>query len=207
MAETFKIGRSFEMPITIDEKHASVSHDHATITVDGEEWTLCDNDSTNGTFVEENGEFRRCYKLKISPDTWIRLGEQGHRGYYFKARRVLKPDDYREDFAMLGKKYKEMEESRAKLDSTRRSLKFLTPALLILGLGASFLPGIKENAMAVRVCFILPGLISPFIQEKLVGQLEKRVKRLQQEMICPKCRRTLGKDDIYNREHLYCKAH
>lgn len=75
----YRLGRDFDAPIPIDAKHASVSHDHASITVEGDEWILCDNDSTNGTFVEENGEFRRCKRLKIDPGTWIRLGEPGHR--------------------------------------------------------------------------------------------------------------------------------
>lgn len=97
----FHIGRDFEVPFAIDSKHASVSHNHASITIDGENWTLCDNDSTNGTYIEENGEFRRCKRIKVTPSTWIRLGEQGHRGYYFKARRVIRPNDYREDFEEL----------------------------------------------------------------------------------------------------------
>ena len=54
---------------------------------------------------------------------------------------------------------------------------------------------------------MLPGFISPFIQDILMNRLEQKVKRFQKELICPKCRRVLGKDDIINREHSYCKAH
>lgn len=204
---TYKLGRDFEAPIFIDDKHASVSHDHATITVDGNDWTLCDNDSTNGTFVEENGEFRRCKRLKINPDTWIRLGEQGHRGYYFKARRVVRPNDYREDFQELYEVFQEYEETKSKLESYRRVVKFITPVLMCIGLVLSFLPPVRDNGLAVRASFMLPGFLSPFIQDALLNKLEQKVKKLQKELICPKCRRMLGKDDIINREHSFCHAH
>lgn len=204
---TFKIGRDFEVPFAIDDKHASVSHNHATIIIDGDNWTLFDNDSTNGTYIEEKGEFRRCKKLKVSPNTWIRLGEQGHRGYYFKARRVIRPNDYREDFEELNDVFQEYEETKRQLESYRRAVKFITPLLMCIGLILSFLPAIKDNGMAVRASFMLPGFLSPFIQDALLNKLERKVKRLQKELICPKCRRALGKDDIINREHSFCHAH
>lgn len=204
---TFQIGKDFDTPFAIEDKHASVSHNHAAITIDGENWILSDNDSTNGTFIEGNGVFRRCKRLKISPSTWIRLGEQGHRGYYFKARRVIHPNDYREDFEELNEVFQEYEETKGQLESYRRAVKFITPVLMCLGLVLSFLPTIKENGMAVRASFMLPGFLSPFIQDALLNKLEQKVKRLQKELICPKCRRALGKDDIINREHSFCHAH
>lgn len=204
---TYNLGRDYDVPIPIEEKHASVSHNHASITVDGDNWVLCDNDSRNGTYVEENGIFRRCKKMRITPSTWIRLGEEGYRGYYFKARRVVKPNDYREDFAELFEIYQELEVTRDKLESYRRNVKFLTPVLMIIGLGLSTLPAIKGDFWRVRFSFMIPGVVSPFIQDALLSKLEKKVKKLQKELICPKCRRTLGKDDIINREHPFCHAH
>lgn len=205
--QTYILGRDFDTPFAIDDSHTSVSHNHASIIIENDVWTLVDNDSTNGTFVEDNGVFRRCKKVRINPDTWIRLGEQGHRGYYFKARRVIKPRDYREDFENLYEIYQELEETKTILNSNKRVVKFITPALMCLGLVLSFLPGIRDNGIAIRVSFMLPGFISPFIQDFLLHKLENKVKRLQGELICPKCRRTLGKDDIINREHSFCHAH
>ncbi len=204
---TYYLGREYEAPIPIDDKHASVSHKHASITIDGDTWVLTDNDSTNGTFIEDNGTFRQCKKIKIAPSTWIRLGEQGHRGYYFKARRVLHPNDYREDFEELYETYQELEESKHQLENHRRAVKFITPLLMCVGLVLSFLPGIKDNGLAVRASFMLPGFVSPFIQDVMLNKLEKKIKKLQGELICPKCRRSLGKDDIINREHSFCHAH
>lgn len=205
--KTYNIGRDFETPFPIDGKHASVSHNHASITIDGDKWTLYDNDSTNGTYVEENGKFRRCKRLKITPSTWIRLGEQGHRGYYFKARRVIRPNDYREDFEELYKIFQEYEETKNRLETHRRIVKFITPALMCIGLLFSLLPHIEKNYIIVRASFMIPGFLSPFIQDAFVTKIEKKVKKLQKNLICPKCRKALGKDDILNREHSFCHAH
>ena len=158
-------------------------------------------------YIEENGIFRRYSRCKISPSTWIRLGEQGHRGYYFKARRVLKPNNYQEDFAELYDIYHELEEAKKNLDSKRRLAKFMTPVLMVIGLIVSFLPEIKDSAIAVRASFMLPGFVSPFLQDLLLNHLGQKVRNLQSKLICPKCRRQLSKDDIMNREHPYCKAH
>ena len=205
--KTYYLGRDFTDPIKISDKSVSVSHKHATITIDGDEWILQDTESTNGTYIEENGIFRRYSRCKISPSTWIRLGEQGHRGYYFKARRVLKPNNYQEDFAELYDIYHELEEAKKNLDSKRRLAKFMTPVLMVIGLIVSFLPEIKDSAIAVRASFMLPGFVSPFLQDLLLNHLGQKVRNLQSKLICPKCRRQLSKDDIINREHPYCKAH
>lgn len=204
---TYNLGRDFSVPFQIDDKHASVSHNHASIIIDGDQWLLRDNDSTNGTYVEENGKFRRIQNLKINQKTWIRLGEQGHRGYYFKARRVIMPNDYREDFVELNDIYQELENAKEKLESHRRTVKFLTPTLMIVGLVLSALPGIEGNFWGVRLSFMLPGFVSPFIQDILLNKLEKKVKSLHGQLICPKCRRPIDKHDILNREHPFCHAH
>ena len=61
--------------------------------------------------------------------------------------------------------------------------------------------------IAVRASFMLPGFVSPFLQDLLLNHLGQKVRNLQSKLICPKCRRQLSKDDIINREHPYCKAH
>lgn len=204
---TYQLGKDFKVPFSIPDTHASVSHNHASITVEGDNWILQDNNSTNGTYIEENGVFRRYDKVRITPDTWIRLGEQGHRGYYFKARRVLRPNDYREDFNQLYEVYQEYESTRNKLESRRRAVRYLTLPLTLIGLFISLLPRIKESEWGPRMSIAMAGLLSPFIQDGLLLRLEKKAKSLQKELICPKCRRTLSKDDIINKNHSYCHAH
>jgi hypothetical protein len=204
--KTFNLGRDEGNHIVIDDKHASVSHYHASITINGDTWILTDRQSKNGTYIEEDGQFRRYERVNITPSTWIRLGEQGHRGYYFKARRVIKPNDYREDFAELYEIFQEYETAKKQLESHRRTVKFITPVLMCIGLILSFLPCIRNNGLAVRASFMLPGFVSPFLQDILLNKLEGKIKKLQEELICPKCRRTLGKDDILNRSHTFCHA-
>ncbi|MGN1173684.1 MAG: FHA domain-containing protein [Muribaculaceae bacterium] len=206
--QTFTLGLDYETPFPIDGKHASVSHNHATITVDGDEWILYDNGSTNGTYVEENGCFRKIAKIRISPSTWIRLGEQGHRGYYFKARRVLSPNDYREDFNELYDMYEELQQKKSMLESKRGVTKYIGPMIgCLCTIGLSCLPGIKDDLNIIRGIMLLPGVLSPLLQSMMLNRLERDVKGLSANMICPKCRRALGKDDIISKEHAYCHAH
>lgn len=177
--KTFNLGRDVGNHIVIDGKHASVSHNHASITIDGDTWILKDLQSKNGTFVEEDGEFRRYDKIQITPRTWIRLGEDGHRGYFFKARRILKPNDYREDFAELYEVYREYEETKAKFESRRKLAKYLTLPLMLVGLCISVIPCIAKYPWGPRIALTLSGVLSPFIQDILLSKLEKKVKRLQ----------------------------
>lgn len=204
--KTFNLGLDEGNHIVIDGKHASVSHNHASITIDGDTWILTDRQSTNGTYVEEDGVFRRYERIKITPSTWIRLGEPGHRGFYFKARRILKPNDYREDFAELYEVFREYEETKAKFESRRKLAKYITLPLMLVGLCISVMPYIAKYSWGPRIALTLSGVLSPFIQDILLSRLEKKVKRIQKELICPKCRRTLGKDDIVNRSHTFCHA-
>lgn len=207
--QTYNLGRDFETPFVIDEKHKSVSHDHASIIVDGDKWILCDHNSTNGTYVEEDGEFRRYNRLEITPSTWIRLGEQGHRGYYFKARRVIHPNDYSEDFEELYVLFQDFEATKQRLDNRRKKVRYIiTPVLGLIFLGFSCMPCIaKMGGQAIRLVIVVPSLLSPFIQDIFLNRLEKKVKKLQRDLVCPKCRRMLGKDDILNKEHSLCHAH
>lgn len=52
--KTYYLGRDFADPIKISDKSVSVSHKHATITIDGDEWILQDTESTNGTYIDLN---------------------------------------------------------------------------------------------------------------------------------------------------------
>ena len=205
---TYTFGRDHDYPIPISDIHSSVSHTHATLTIDNDDWVLIDNDSTNGTYIEENGLFRRCKKAKVRPDTWIRLGEEGHRGYYFKAYRVLRQNNYKEDFEELYAVFQEYEEAKKKLETHMRLSKFVSPILMLVFYGLSYcIPVIQNNSDLSRLFILAPGLCAPFITDKLLNNLNNNVKNLHQRLICPKCRRPLSKHDIINREDPICHAH
>lgn len=204
---TYQIGRAFEKPFKIDDKHASVSQNHATITIDGEKWTLTDNDSTNGTFVEDDGVFRRCKHIHIKPNTWIRLGQEGYKGYTFKARRVLKPKDYSEDFDEIYEILQEFEETKRKLEVQKKVVRKIGPVLSVTFFGLSFaIPGINHSPIWSRLLIMAPGAIAPFISDAMINGLEKKLKFLQSLLICPNCRMPLSVHDIKNRSHSICKA-
>lgn len=204
---TYQIGRDFDKPIKIDEKHSSVSHNHATINIDGDNWTLTDNNSTNGTFIEDGGVFRRCQHVKITPNTWIRLGQEGHKGFTFKARRVLRPNDYSEDFAELNEILREVNEAKQKLQRQKNLVRYLMSFLPIACFFLSFqIPALDQSPRASRFFIMLPGAAAPFLSSLFVKGAESRVKELEAELKCPKCRRTLSTYDIKNRACTICKA-
>ena len=207
---TFNLGLQFADPIEIGVDHLSVSHHHAKITIEGDNWVLEDLNSRNGTYVEENGKFRRCDRISIKPETWVRLGAEGKQGYYFKARRVLYPNDYRLDFNELKEKYQELQETKNKLEALRKYRNLVNLLLIVIGLCLSFNPWIpffSQNPFGIRLCFILPSIFSPMIQDKLSEKLQNKLKNIQNSLVCPKCRRSLNKDDIEYRAHLYCGAY
>ena len=203
----YQLGRDFDKPFKIEDKHTSVSHNHATITIEGDRWTLTDNDSTNGTFIENDGEFRRCKHIHITPNTWIRLGHEGYKGYTFKARRVLKPTDYSEDFAEIYDLYEEFEITRKRLETQKNLARYVIPLISFAFFGLSYaIPGIKDSPLWSRLFIMAPGCFSPFITDILIKKQDLKLKRLQSQLICPKCRMPLSSYDIKNRTHLICKA-
>ena len=206
----FNLGLQFAEPIEIGADHESVSQHHAKIIIEGEKWVLQDLNSRNGTYIEENGKFRRYDRISIKPETWVRLGAEGKQGYYFKARRVLYPNDYRQDFFELHEKYQELEETKSKLETLRKYRNVVNLSLVVIGLFLSinpWIPFFSQNPVGIRLCFILPSIFSPLIQDKLSEKLQNKLKNLQNSLVCPKCRRSLNKDDILYRAHLYCGAH
>ncbi|MCG2887344.1 MAG: FHA domain-containing protein [Vulcanisaeta sp.] len=66
------LGRSPENIVVIPDP--TVSRKHAVITVMGNEVVVKDLNSTNGTYVLENGEFRRINEYRFSNEAMIRLG-------------------------------------------------------------------------------------------------------------------------------------
>ncbi|MDE7135600.1 MAG: FHA domain-containing protein [Muribaculaceae bacterium] len=203
----FYLGHDHEDPIKIDKTATTVSRNHATIEVDNNNnWILTDTNSANGTFVEQGGEFRRINRIRITPDTWIRLGAEGIYGYSFKARRVMSPNDYRHDFRDLKHVLKEFKAVNESLERKTMMLRYIVPLFSLIALGFSFIPAIGSSPIGIRAVMIVPGMVAPFLQGAFLTGLRKRKKQLQSMMICPKCRRRLSEDDIVSGFHNVCKA-
>jgi predicted component of type VI protein secretion system len=84
-ADYITIGRAADNTICLD--HASVSKHHATLTVDGNDFKLCDLHSTNGTIV--NGDSIVCTHLKDGDR--ITLGDIELRFALAEKSRALSP--------------------------------------------------------------------------------------------------------------------
>ncbi|MCC8177039.1 MAG: FHA domain-containing protein [Bacteroidales bacterium] len=210
----YRIGTDYEGPVKIPATSTSVSHDHAIIQVDGDDWTLIDNNSTNGTFVEAGGQFHRCARIRITPDTWIRLGPPTLEGHFFKARRVLKPNLFNDDFQYLRECLERYQKVSKRLTSKMKWTKsFLAPIISLVVFVGSFLvipqnSGASNNSMMLlRVMMILPGILTPMIQNILLNRDQALLKEYEQDLICPRCRKRLREEDITLGICPHCKAH
>ena len=86
--KTILLGKSGDQPFDIEQQ--GVSREHARLTIDDDgQWVLNDLDSSNGTYIRnENGDWERISKKKITPSTFICLGPDNANGCKFFARHV-----------------------------------------------------------------------------------------------------------------------
>lgn len=144
----------------------SVTDLHAHVTRNGDEYWLEDNNSSNGTFVNDF----RITRMRLKPDDQIRVGNQ-----LVMYRRVVKaftrnPDDYTKEFAELEGVWNEYVTLKTAIEnrSMMDQLADLTVAVPLVGLGLGRLVGAERTARRRR------GL----------GELEARMTQLY---ACPKC--------------------
>jgi hypothetical protein len=158
------IGRSKNNHIVIPT--LSVSEQHAQVMRLGDEFWLEDNNSSNGTFVNEFRITRR----RLVPDDQIRLGNQ-----LITYRRLTKaftrnPDDYTKEFAELEHIWNEYENLKESLDS--RSL---------LDQGADLLMGVPVVGMALGR---LMGAERLAQKRRTLAEIDAKMTTLY---ACPKC--------------------
>lgn len=76
MPVVVKVGRRGDQPFQIGDPQVSSYHAELRVSDSGD-WTLIDTRSTNGTYVFQNGDFRKLpvgQPCRIKPDDMIRLG-------------------------------------------------------------------------------------------------------------------------------------
>ena len=161
---TITIGRGKTNHIIIPT--LSVTDLHAQVMRKGSDYWLEDNNSSNGTFVNNF----RVTKVRLNPADQIRVGNQ-----LVTYRRVVKaftrnPDDYTREFAELEtvwNEYVSMKtalENRSALDQSAD----LLVSLPLVGLALGRLVGAERNAR----------------KRRSLGELEGRMTQLY---ACPKC--------------------
>ena len=216
MSTLITIGRNGDQPFAIMQE--GVSGAHARLTVDGDNWTLEDLNSTNGTYVrDEHGEMVRVGRCTVTPDTFIQLGPSTIDGCSFFARRLLGADDYRAEFNYLAEL---AAENRALIEkeekrSHRRNL--LTPMLYFIVILISFIPPEKygvppEHVSTVQMSILrIPMFLGGILSFLLAGNNRRKrlLKQWERLRRCPNpaCHHTLTDGEVDVRQCARCKAH
>lgn len=114
-----RIGRKPDNDIVLDDP--SVSGYHATATLQtSKEWLLEDNDSTNGTFIDN----LRIRKGIITSQSQVKIGK-----VTFEVRKIFRftkaADDFTEEFQTLKPIWEEVELQRAKIAEKQKNVDFI----------------------------------------------------------------------------------
>ena len=161
--------------------NAGVSRRHALLTIENNRWILEDLNSTNGTYISENGgPFRRISKVEITEDTCIRLGDGSINGYAF---------------------------TKAKAQNMRKNSSLVNLIVAIAILGVTFLPHISSQVRIIilRLGLLIPVLFTFIIQRN--DQLQKIQDEQRRRVICPRCGHPLSDFEVDRESCSSCKAH
>ncbi|WP_428667912.1 FHA domain-containing protein [Runella sp.] len=164
-----RIGRKPDNDIVIDDP--SVSGYHATATLQSTaEWLLEDNDSTNGTFID-NVRVRRAV---VTTTTQVLIGKVSFDVLkLFRANKA--PDDFTLEFQELWPVWEEIEKIRDRISKNQKNVD-IVQALPYVG---------KLIAVAFEDQF------------EVVSQREK-LKVVLRKWVCPKCQQPLRDYDWFS---------
>lgn len=102
------IGREGEQPFPISEKFDGVSRRHAIVRVLGRDsrgediWEIENLKDSNVTYVREpGGDWMQVQKIRISPDTEIKLGAAHSYSFLANRLREADPNNYAYEFSRL----------------------------------------------------------------------------------------------------------
>jgi hypothetical protein len=169
--QTLRIGRKPDNDIVLDDP--SVSGYHATVTLQAsKEWLLEDNDSTNGTFIDN----LRVRKGVITSQSQVKIGKIA-----FEVRKIFRftkaADDFIEEFQALKPIWEEVELQRAKIAEKQKSVDFIQA-----------IPYVGRLAMVV------------FEDRFELTKHQKLLKDALRKWACPKCQQPLRDYDWFTWE-------
>lgn len=208
--QKFLIGRGTQCNQPFAITNDGVHSEHAVITIDDNgQWILEDlkGDGGNGTFVRtDNGDWKRVYRVAVTPETVIRLASGGHHAYTFMAHRVLQNrDDFGYEINEVRKIYTHLRDEEEAEEKRLQRLKSLPMIVSAVCLIASF---VATNISAVRVIMgsqaIIIGLISYFFGGN--NQIKNIRDKRRKLVVCPRCQRPMSDFDLENRQCSICKA-
>lgn len=209
MPKVVRIGRGGNQPFAIGDPQVSTYHAELHIS-DNKEWTLIDTRSTNGTYVFQNGEFKRLpvgRPCRIKPEDMIRLGPVTR----FHAKKLAPEEAVRKvdppkpvDISELQrvediyKTNKRQLESKLNNINGYRSFTILISILVstvgsvlpkVLGISEDNMPWIIAASLLLGVILMLSLLyVINNKSKKYRYMLEENEKQYSLRYCCPKCR-------------------
>lgn len=216
------IGREGEQPFPISEKFDGVSRRHAIVRVLGRDsrgediWEIENLKDSNVTYVREpGGDWMQVQKIRISPDTEIKLGAAHSYSFLANRLREADPNNYAYEFSRLqfiiGNLKHDTAVEQEKIDKRKRFHKLMmiigaVVAVLGVVLTKTSLPDGFGWATAITglspIILYMRMLSSPDMKE-----LNAKKQELAQIKRCPKCGRPISEEDIRNSLCPYCGAH
>lgn len=205
MTKEYIIGREGDQKFKIDdEKFSAVSRHHARLTIDDStgEWRLCDNGSTNGTFIvdSQGGLQPVTNETIITPTTRISLGGKRYNALTIVAHTVVDGGtSFAPDFDELERKLADWKTRKAK---KRSGLKWRRIILALLPMACLIIPGLGMEArfVGISAASLLNALLAGMDDSTTLEEERSRT------IVCPKCGRALTDKDV-ERHSCPCGAH
>lgn len=190
-----------------DIKQTGVSRHHATLTVNGDRWTLEDNNSTNGTFIrDETGLLRRVSCVDISPLTFIVLGPDNANGCSFYALHATGTDNYLQEFEHLKAKETHFLAREERAEQVGRNLRKLVAGVTLGAFAGSFVvdEGMKLGLLRVGTALSSVATLAfdPMARKKKIAEERIRFHSCPN----PKCSHKLSTAEIQNMQCAKCKC-
>lgn len=210
--KTIILGKEGNQPFPI--KADGVSRQHAKITIsDMGEWMLEDMDSSNGTYVrdEGNGELRRIVRTKITPMSFLSLGPDNAKGCSFYARQVLKEnyDNFTIEYEYLNEKEDEFDGKMEQIENNAKKLNIIKAVLpvFLLALSIAIIPGMGPASWIIRgAASAIPTVLILLFYNPT--DVKKRYNALREKFHhCPNplCSHKLKTSEIRNMKCAKCK--
>ena len=207
-------------PFSYKVSQTEVSRKHATITIeDNNVWWLEDRWSTNGTFIRQDdgcirkiGDKNTPGKCRISPMTFIKLGQENSTCCCFYAKQADKVGNFDEDFEFIESKQLELtkqeEESKRKIRIVSNLIEFVLP-IVIYGIIVLFIkPYIQGNDGIIAALlgggftFVMifsrmaKSIYAPQERKKEVEKRTKEIKKSFSNCPNPLCNHILTENEI-----------
>lgn len=187
-----------------------VSRKHATITIDDNGyWWLEDRWSTNGTYIrEDDGCFRKIGdkehpgKCRISPMTFIRLGNEDSTGCCFYAKQTEQYGNFNDEFEFIQNKIETI------VQNGEKQLKMLKIQKMVLriipGLAAFAWYLFDKSPNGIFMKMLIPIVANPLIEfmyntnekKKEIEKMIKEQKKMFSQCPNPECTHSLSDTEV-----------